>query len=127
MVLCKQLGRDPISVLSIIESNAIESKPAVKSAIDSTIKPVTIEAAAKPINGAVVTKLAEFRLNIKGLTHRAFAKLLNAPYSLVGKVLSSSRKISVGEFIIFFRQINKDPKQVLSEILNELAKGCVRS
>jgi transcriptional regulator with XRE-family HTH domain len=73
----------------------------------------------KPINLTVAEHLKKLR-NFERLSMRELGAIIGTSHSFVGKIEKQGRRIDVGEFIFYCRALEKDPEEVLRDIMKLL-------
>ena len=73
----------------------------------------------KPINLKVAEHLKKLR-NHERLSMRELGVIIGTSHSFVGKIEKQGRRIDVGEFICYCRALEKDPEEVLKDIMEML-------
>lgn len=72
--------------------------------------------AAKETNKKMATFLRDMRQE-ENFTMRGLAEVLGTPHSFVGKIEQQGRRLDVGEFIHYCKAMNRDPVDVLQNVI----------
>ena len=71
---------------------------------------------SKQTNLKMAQHLRTLRLEER-YTMRQFAEVLNTPHSFIGKIEKQGRRVDVGEFVEYCRNLGKDPLEELKTIM----------
>lgn len=77
---------------------------------------------AKTINKYLSNHLRDLR-HEQHLTMRGVAEIINTPHSFVGKIEQQSRRMDVGEFVIYCRAIKQNPTAVLEQLIETYSQS----
>ena len=74
----------------------------------------------KEVRNAIAEVIFDLRKKELNMTMRKTARLIGTSHSFIGKVEQNTRKFCLHEFILYCQKLDKEPVEVLEQILGKL-------